>query len=114
MESCIFCKIIAGDIPAKIVHRDDFCLAFEDINPQAPKHILLIPHKHITGLDKISSEEAALMGHLIHAASTIAKKIGISENGYRLVINCNSDGGQEVFHVHFHLIGGRKLRWPPG
>lgn len=110
----IFKKIIDKKIPAKIVYEDDQCLAFRDINPQAPVHILLIPKKEIANLEEIQASDSALMGHLLTKISEIAKKEGISENGYRVVLNCKDDGGQEVPHLHFHILGGRLMKWPPG
>jgi histidine triad (HIT) family protein len=114
MADCLFCKIIAGLIPAKVVHRDEHCLGFLDINPQAPTHALFIPLKHVPTLNDASVEDRELLGHLVLAASNYAREKGFSEAGYRQVINCNRDGGQTVFHVHLHLLGGRPLTWPPG
>jgi histidine triad (HIT) family protein len=113
-SDCLFCKIRDGKISAKIVHRDEYCLGFEDINAQAPTHVLLIPLQHIETLNDLSVGDAEKMGHLILAAVKIAKERGHAEKGYRLVTNCNRDGGQRVFHVHFHLLGGRVMGWPPG
>ncbi|MCB0391409.1 MAG: histidine triad nucleotide-binding protein [Bdellovibrionales bacterium] len=110
----IFKKIIDKEIPADIVYEDDICLAFRDITPQAPQHILIIPKKEISSLNKVTSEDKELLGHMLLMASEIAKKINISEDGYRLVINTNSHGGQSVNHLHMHVIGGRQLSWPPG
>ena len=114
MSDCIFCKIIAGEIPAKIVFEDDVCFAFHDIDPQAPTHVLLIPREHIASLDELGDSNSALMGHIVTVAARLAKELGVADSGYRLVANCNADGGQVVFHIHFHLLGGRKLTWPPG
>lgn len=112
--SCLFCKIIQKEIPAKIVHEDDNVLAFEDLNPQAPVHILIIPKKHIaTSLD-IADEDNELIGLLYQAANKISKEKGIAEKGFRAVMNCNREAGQTVFHIHLHLLGGRALQWPPG
>ena len=110
----IFKKIIDKEIPADIVYEDDICLAFRDSTPQAPQHILIIPKKEISSLNKVTSEDKELLGHMLLMASEIAKKINISEDGYRLVINTNSHGGQSVNHLHMHVIGGRQLSWPPG
>lgn len=111
---CLFCKIAKGEIPAKIIYQDDFTLAFYDINPQAPHHIVIIPHKHIETLNDIEEEDGELVGRMVHTAAKLAKQLGIAEDGYRLVINCNANAGQSVFHIHAHLLGGRRLAWPPG
>lgn len=110
----IFTKIINREIPAKIVFEDDKCLAFRDINPQAPVHILLIPKKEIPTMNDAQVSDAQLLGHLMLKAPEIAKSEGIAERGYRLVINTNADAGQTVSHIHVHIIGGRALSWPPG
>ena len=112
--STIFTKIINKEIDANIVYEDDDILAFEDINPQAPTHILIIPKKEIQTANDIQEEDTSLIGRLVLVAKDIAKQKGIDKDGYRLIINCNDDGGQTVFHIHMHLIGGRKLSWPPG
>jgi histidine triad (HIT) family protein len=112
-EKTIFKKIIDREIPADIVYEDDQCLAFRDINPQAPAHVLLIPKKEIPTLDDIASDDEALLGHLLAVIPALASQLGL-ENGYRVVINCGPDGGQEVNHVHLHLLGGRQMTWPPG
>jgi histidine triad (HIT) family protein len=114
MTDCIFCKIIAKKIPSKIVYEDDIALAFEDINPQAPVHTLVIPKKHIATVLDLKEEDAHLMGHLVKIANKIAKQKGIAERGFRLVTNCNPESGQEVYHIHLHLLGGRPMHWPPG
>ena len=114
MSDCLFCKIVNGDIPSKIVYEDDSVLAFEDINPQAPVHILIIPKIHIATANDIAAEHAAVVGNMFVAAKTIAEKLSISKDGYRLVMNCNQHGGQEVYHIHLHLLGGKQLTWPPG
>lgn len=113
-SSCIFCKIISKEIPSKIVYEDEEVLSFYDINPQAPVHLLLIPKKHIPSLAEISESDQTILGKLLFSASKIAKKVGISEDGYRLVINTNRDAQQTVFHIHIHIIGGRPMSWPPG
>ena len=114
MSDCIFCKIAAGEIPSDIVFQDDVCLAFKDINPGAPTHILIIPKEHIATLNDLTPEHQSTVGHILLAAKQIASRLGVDASGYRVVANCNSDGGQVVFHIHFHLLGGRRLSWPPG
>ena len=114
MSDCLFCKIIEGKIAAKKVYEDDLALAFEDINPQAPVHILVIPKKHIpTALD-IEKNDHDLIGHLVDVANRIAKDKGIAERGYRMVMNCNPESVQTVYHIHLHMLGGRLMHWPPG
>ena len=112
--ACIFCKIASGEIPAQILHQDDDVVAFRDLNPQAPHHVLIIPKQHFTTLNDVSSENNLLLGKLISTATNIAKQLGIADDGYRVVMNCNSDGGQSVYHIHLHLLGGRHMTWPPG
>ena len=112
--STIFSKIINKEIPAEILYEDDELLAFNDINPQAPVHILIIPKKEIKTLNDIQIEDKDILGKMILLAKDLAKKHKIDESGYRTVFNCNDDGGQTVFHIHLHLIGGRSLSWPPG
>ena len=114
MQDCLFCKIIHREIPAKIAYEDDQVLAFHDIDPQAPTHILIIPKKHITTLNDLTEEDAALVGRLQVTAAKLAKELGFDEAGYRVVMNCNQDGGQTVWHIHMHLLAGRALSWPPG
>lgn len=109
---CLFCRIIAGEIPAQLVHEDDRCIALRDIGPQAPTHVLVIPRDHIVSLDEAS--DPAVLGHLLVTAAAIARQEGIAEAGYRTVINTNADGGQSVYHLHVHVLGGRRLSWPPG
>jgi histidine triad (HIT) family protein len=113
MENCIFCKIAAKEISSTIVYEDEYVLAFRDLNPQAPEHILIIPRKHIPRIDVLTSEENELMGRLLVAARHIADGLGLKK-GYRLVINNGPDAGQEVEHIHLHLMGGRKFSWPAG
>lgn len=113
MPDCLFCRIIRGEIPSKKVHEDDHTFAFEDLNPQGPTHVLIIPKKHIVGLKEASPEEAEIVGRCHLAAAKIARERNI-ENGYRTVLNVGPGAGQSVFHLHVHLIGGRKLDWPPG
>ncbi|MEO5342455.1 MAG: histidine triad nucleotide-binding protein [Gammaproteobacteria bacterium SHHR-1] len=114
MTDCLFCKIIAGDIPAARVYEDDQVLGFRDINPQAPTHVLLIPKRHIATLNDVQAEDAELIGRLYLAARQVAADEGIAEAGYRTLFNCNRAGGQEVYHLHLHLLGGRQMTWPPG
>ncbi|MDI6889335.1 MAG: histidine triad nucleotide-binding protein [Thermodesulfovibrionales bacterium] len=111
---CVFCRIIEKELPAKIIYEDDLSVAFEDVNPQCPVHTILIPKKHIsTNLD-IKEEDNALIGHLFQVANRIAKDKGIAERGFRLVMNCNPESGQTIYHLHLHLLGGRRMYWPPG
>lgn len=114
MSDCIFCKIIEKKIPAKIVYEDEYSLAFEDINPQAPVHTLVIPKKHIPTLLDIEEDDNNLIGHLLKVVNKIAKDKGIAERGFRVVTNCNAESGQTVYHIHFHILGGRPMHWPPG
>lgn len=113
-KDCIFCKIIKKEISAKIVYADREILAFEDINPMAPIHIIIIPQKHIEKLSEITEKNTSLIGKMVFVATKIAKEKNISDNGYRLVFNCNRDAGQTILHIHLHLLGGRKFSWPPG
>jgi len=110
---CLFCKIINKEIPSDIIYEDEHVIAFNDISPQAPTHVLIIPRKHIATLNDIEDEDVALVGHMTKTAATIARKIGFDESGYRTVFNCNSHGGQTVYHIHLHLLGGKPLGWPP-
>jgi histidine triad (HIT) family protein len=112
--NCLFCKIINREIPAKIVYEDDAVLAFEDINPQAPVHLLIIPKKHIATTLDMTEDDHVLIGQLLATANHLAMEKGVAEQGFRTVINCNRDAGQTVFHVHLHLLGGRPMSWPPG
>ena len=114
MDDCLFCKIIAGEIPADRVFENERILAFRDINPQAPIHILIIPKLHIPTLNDLQPAHSELIGELIRIASELAKKEGIAEAGYRTGFNCNDAGGQSVYHIHLHLLGGRTFGWPPG
>jgi len=114
MDDCIFCKIVSRESPADIVYEDDDSIAFKDINEQAPIHILLIPKKHIRSVVEIEEEDLQLIGHLVSVASKIADQTGISEKGFRLVLNTGLESGQSVWHIHIHLLGGRKMAWPPG
>ena len=113
-NECLFCKIVLGDVSADIVHEDDQVLAFRDINPRAPIHILIIPKQHLESLASVADENRDLMGHMMLSTKKIATDEGLSQSGYRTVINIGADGGQTVNHLHLHLLGGRALRWPPG
>ena len=113
MEDCLFCKIATGQIPSTIVYQDDQIVAFKDINPQAPHHILLIPKRHITSMDHVTKEDGQLLVNIFTVAQQLAHQLQI-ENGYRFLTNVGRDAGQSVFHLHFHLLGGRSLGWPPG
>ncbi len=114
LNDCIFCKIAADEILSTRVFQDDICVAFNDLTPQAPTHILIIPKDHVDSLDKAGSDHKELLGHLLLSAAEIARKQGFAEDGYRVVINTNSDGGQTVFHLHVHLLAGRPFVFPPG
>lgn len=114
MAQCLFCKIIAGEVPAEKVSETQSIVAIKDINPAAPVHILLMPKKHIATIDDLKEEDKQLVGEVYLMAKTIAQQKGINEAGYRIVANCNSGAGQSVFHIHFHLLGGRNFKWPPG
>ena len=114
MSDCLFCKIVAGEIPSAKVFEDDTLLAFEDINPAAPTHILIIPKIHLDSIARIGEEHKNLIGEIHLAAARIASERGLTEGGYRIVNNCGADGGQTVPHLHFHLLGGRAMTWPPG
>ncbi len=113
-SDCLFCKIVAGDIAADIVYESDTAVAFRDLNPQAPTHVLIVPRQHIATINDIDDEHHALIGSLFAAAKSIAAKEGFADDGYRVVMNCNEAAGQTVFHIHLHLLGGRTLTWPPG
>ena len=112
--SCLFCKIVGGEIPSKKVYEDADLIAFEDINPQAPLHCLVVPRRHIATVNDVQATDAGLVGSMVRAAAAIAKERGVDQSGYRTVFNCNSDAGQTVFHIHLHVLGGRRLGWPPG
>jgi histidine triad (HIT) family protein len=114
MTDCLFCKLLAGQIPAAIVYEDERVVAFRDINPQAPTHVLVIPRRHIATLNDLGPDDDGLVGELVRRAAAVAREQGHAERGYRVVFNCNADAGQTVFHIHLHLVGGRKLGWPPG
>jgi len=112
--NCLFCKIVEKKIPSKIVYEDEHVLAFEDINPQAPVHILVVPRKHISTSLEITNDDNELVGLMFQAANRIAREKNIADRGFRLVMNCNRESGQTVFHIHVHLLGGRMMHWPPG
>jgi histidine triad (HIT) family protein len=114
MPRCLFCRIVNREIPGSIVYEDDRLLAFDDVNPQAPTHVLIVPKRHIASLNELAAEDDGVIGQMVRRAAAIAKDRGLSERGYRTVFNTNRDGGQTVFHVHLHLLGGRSLTWPPG
>lgn len=114
MTDCLFCKVQNGDIPAEILYQDKEVTAFRDISAQAPTHFLIIPNRHISTINDLESSDAELVGKMYLAARKIAGQEGVSESGFRTVMNCNSDGGQTVFHIHLHVLGGRQLTWPPG
>jgi len=114
MSDCLFCKIVGGEIPADIVFQSDAAIAFRDINPQAPTHILIIPRRHISTINDVTDDDAPLVGSLFAAAREIAAQEGLADDGYRVVMNCGEGAGQSVFHIHLHLLGGRALNWPPG
>lgn len=114
MEACVFCKILAGEIPSTKVHEEDGIVAIRDVNPQAPVHVLLIPREHIADTNAIEEKHAGLIGRIHIAAARTAEKLGVAKTGYRLVLNCGRQAGQTVFHIHYHLLGGRALAWPPG
>lgn len=114
MSDCIFCRIAVGEIPSTRVFEDDLCVAFNDLSPQAPTHILIIPRVHLDSLDKANNTQKDLLGHLLLTAANIAREQGFADNGYRVVINTNVDGGQTVFHFHVHLLAGRPFVFPPG
>lgn len=111
---CLFCRIVKGEIPAELLHQDDFAIAIRDINPQAPTHLLVIPKQHIESLDDASLKHEPLLGHLLRVAARLANTEGLAEGGYRTVINNGAGAGQSVFHLHVHVLGGRPMNWPPG
>ena len=112
--ACLFCKIANKEIDSNIVYEDDHIIGFHDINPQSPVHLLLIPKKHISTINEVEIEDTALVGHMVHIAKQLAAENNIAESGYRLVFNVNPAGGQEVYHIHLHILGGRQMSWPPG
>ncbi len=114
MSHCLFCQIASHNINANVIYEDDEIIAFHDISPQAPIHVLVIPKAHIESINHIEPQHQQMIGKMVTTAARIASELGIDESGYRLVMNCNRDGGQTVFHIHIHLIGGRAMHWPPG
>jgi len=114
MEKCIFCKIASGELGAPFLYEDESVVAFDDLRPRAPQHKLIIPKLHIETINDLTAENAGLVGHMVLTAKTLAEELAIADEGYRLVMNCNKNGGQEVYHIHLHLLGGRRLIWPPG
>lgn len=114
MEDCLFCKIVSGEIPSTKVYEDEKTLCFKDINPEAPVHVLVIPKKHISNINELSKDDEEIIGHIFGVIKKVTKELGISESGYRVVSNCNEDAGQTVPHVHFHILGGKKLQVPMG
>lgn len=114
MENCIFCKIVNKELDSKIVYEDDISIAIRDLNPQAPVHILVIPKKHIRSLVESEENDNNLLGHLLNVAKNIADNMNLSQKGFRIVLNSGLESGQSVWHIHFHLLGGRKMSWPPG
>ena len=114
MDDCIFCKIAAGEIPADKIYENEHVVAFRDLGPQAPTHALVIPKRHIATLNDLTDADAELVGRMYLAAKQVAAQDSLSESGYRTVMNCNADGGQTVFHLHLHVLGGRRMTWPPG
>jgi histidine triad (HIT) family protein len=114
MSDCLFCKIIAGQIPGHLVHEDKDLVAFKDINPQAPMHVLIVPRRHISTLNALQAGDDGLVGEMVRRAAALAADAGYAERGYRTVFNCNAEAGQTVFHIHLHVLAGRSLGWPPG
>jgi histidine triad (HIT) family protein len=111
---CLFCRIVAGTVPSRQIYGDDRLVAFHDINPQAPLHVLVVPRRHVSTLNDLEPGDDALIGEMVRRAAAIAADHGYGDRGYRMVLNCNADAGQSVFHIHLHLLGGRRLGWPPG
>lgn len=114
MADCLFCKVVAGDVPARIIYEDDRVVAFRDIKPQAPLHVLIVPRQHIATLNDLTEADDPLVGELLRRAAVIAREHGVADRGYRTVFNCQAEAGQTVFHIHLHVLGGRALTWPPG
>jgi histidine triad (HIT) family protein len=114
MKECLFCKIAEGLIKSKVVYEDEEIIAIEDINPQAPVHVLMMPKRHIPTALEVEEEDAKVVGRIFVVAKNLAEKLGVSEKGFRIVLNCKDHGGQAVYHLHFHLLGGRQMGWPPG
>ena len=114
MSDCLFCKILDGEIPCDKVYENEHVIAFRDVNPQAPTHVLVIPRKHISTVNDLTEDDKNIVGEMMLAAQQVAKQDGIEDVGYRLIMNCNEGAGQTVFHIHLHVLGGRALNWPPG
>ena len=114
MADCLFCRIVAGEIPANVVHHDEHLVAFADINPQAPMHVLIVPRRHIASLNELTAADDPIVGEMVRLAAALARSNGHADHGYRTVFNCNAAAGQTVFHIHLHVLGGRSLTWPPG
>jgi histidine triad (HIT) family protein len=114
MDDCLFCRIIKGEIPGDFVHQDERCVVIRDINPQAPTHMLVIPREHMESLDEAGAGDELLLGHLLRVGARVANQAGLEETGYRCVINTGAGAGQSVFHIHVHVLGGRRMNWPPG
>jgi histidine triad (HIT) family protein len=114
MSSCLFCRIIAGEIPGTLVYQDERIVAFRDINPQAPLHVLVVPRRHVATLNDLTDGDDGLVGEMVRRAAAIAREHGYADRGYRTVFNCQADAGQTVFHIHLHVLGGRSFAWPPG
>ena len=114
MADCLFCRIVAGTIPATLVHQDEHLVAFRDINPQAPMHVLIVPRRHVGSLNELTESDDQIVGEMVRRAAAIARSNGFADRGYRTVFNCNAEAGQTVFHIHLHVLGGRPLTWPPG
>lgn len=114
MADCLFCRIVAGTIPATLVHQDEHLVAFRDINPQAPMHVLIVPRRHVASLNELAESDDQIVGEMVRRAAAIARSNGFADRGYRTVFNCNAEAGQTVFHIHLHVLGGRPLTWPPG
>lgn len=112
--TCLFCRIVAGELPARIVYQDDTFVAFHDVNPVAPVHVLIVPREHIATLNDLQAGHDTLVGAMIRRAASVAAELGLGARGYRTVFNCNAEAGQSVFHLHLHVLGGRPMRWPPG
>ena len=113
-NSCLFCRIVSGDLPGELVHQDERCVVLRDLNPQAPMHVLVVPREHLESLDDASQKDEGLLGHLLRIAARVANDQGYGESGYRTVINTGAGAGQSVFHLHVHVLAGRPLNWPPG
>lgn len=114
MSDCLFCGIVEGKIKGNIVYQDDSVVAFKDVNPKAPVHVLIIPRKHVVGVLDLTAEDGAVIGHIFAVAARLAREQGIADSGFRVVVNSGADAGQSVFHLHYHLLGGRRMTWPPG